>query len=119
MSLLHPRVIAELELAKYGYEVLPCADMFGPLPGNDYLVFSDDVAKTQREFARFSKNDASTSISPHGSSEPRSRQRLPIMRTSGHLHGQSPGSTYVILHHLIGEHAGGGWGFIRGPRRRG
>jgi phytoene dehydrogenase-like protein len=28
---------------------------------------------------------------------------------------KSPGSAYVILHHLMGEHAGaGGWGFVRG-----
>jgi phytoene dehydrogenase-like protein len=28
---------------------------------------------------------------------------------------RSPGTAYVILHHLMGEHAGaGGWGFIRG-----
>ena len=58
MSLLHPKVIADLELAKYGYEVLPATDMFGPLPGKDYIVFADDVAKTQRSFARFSAKDA-------------------------------------------------------------
>ena len=45
MSLLHPRVIADLELAKYGYAVLPATDMFGPLPGKDYIVFADEVAK--------------------------------------------------------------------------
>ena len=28
---------------------------------------------------------------------------------------KSPGSAYVVMHHLLGEHAGaGGWGFIRG-----
>ena|SRR5277367_4066671 len=64
MSLLHPRVIADLELAKYGYGVLPATDMFGPLPGKDYIVFADDVAKTQRSFARFSAKDAA--IRQHG-----------------------------------------------------
>jgi phytoene dehydrogenase-like protein len=39
MSLLHPKVIAELELARYGYQVLPCADMFGPLPCADYTSY--------------------------------------------------------------------------------
>ena len=58
MSLLHPRVIADLELARYGYKVLPATDMFGPLPGKDYIVFADDVAKTQASFARFSAKDA-------------------------------------------------------------
>ena len=28
---------------------------------------------------------------------------------------KTPGSAYVLLHHLMGEHEGaGGWGFIRG-----
>lgn len=28
---------------------------------------------------------------------------------------RSPGSAYVLLHHMLGEHAGaGGWGFVRG-----
>ena len=58
MSLLHPKVIADLDLRRHGFEVLPASDMFSPLPGNDYLVFSDDVAKTQRQFARFSEKDA-------------------------------------------------------------
>ena len=179
MSLLHPRVIAELELAKYGYEVLPCADMFGPLPGNDYLVFSDDVAKTQREFARFSKRDANIypefdrylresvdtlrqllHVTPPDPSCPDWRsfkelakfawryrrcggklfrladlmtmsadqylsewfERTEIKAALAYYSGigtfagpKSPGSAYVILHHIMGEHAGaGGWGFIRG-----
>src|SRR3984957_4983278 len=58
MSLLHPKVIADLEPAKYGCEVLPATDMFDPLPGNNYIVFADDVAKTQASFARFSTKDA-------------------------------------------------------------
>jgi phytoene dehydrogenase-like protein len=179
MSLLHPRVIAELELARYGYEVLPCSDMFAPLPDNGYLVFSDDVAKTQREFGRFSKKDgriypefdnylrASVDIlrrllheTPPDPSCPNWRsfketakfawryrrvagklfRLIDLMTMSadeylsewfestevkaalayyagiGTFAGpKSPGSAYVILHHLMGEHAGaGGWGFIRG-----
>src|SRR5471030_584076 len=55
MSLLHPKVIADLELARYGYQVLPASDMLGPLPGNDYILFAADVARTQESFARFSK----------------------------------------------------------------
>src|SRR5882672_175970 len=58
MSLLHPKVIADLELAKYGYRVLPATDMFSSLPGGDHIVFSDAMAKTQASFARFSPKDA-------------------------------------------------------------
>src|ERR1700692_2459941 len=58
MSLLHPRVILDLELKSFGLEVLPANDLFCPLGGNDYIVFSDDMQKTQAEFARFSRRDA-------------------------------------------------------------
>src|SRR5271169_358892 len=58
MSLLHPRVMRDLELASFGLEVLPANDLFCPLGGDDYIVFSDDTAKTQAEFARFSVHDA-------------------------------------------------------------
>ena len=58
MSLLHPRVIRELELAKFGFEVLPASSLFCPLEDGDAIIFHDDVKKTQEEFARFSKKDA-------------------------------------------------------------
>ena len=57
MSWLHPKVIRELELVKHGLRVLPCSDMFSPLD-DDYIVFSDDVKKTQSQFARFNRHDA-------------------------------------------------------------
>ena len=49
MSLLHPRVIADLELAKYGYQVLPATDMFGPLPGK-ITSFSPTMSPKLRVF---------------------------------------------------------------------
>ena len=58
MSLLHPRIIADLELQALGLEVLPANDLFWPLSDDDHIVFSDDMAKTQASFARFSQNDA-------------------------------------------------------------
>jgi len=58
MSLLHPRVIRDLELGAHGLEVLPANDLFCPLGGDEYIVYSDDLRKTQAEFARFSRRDA-------------------------------------------------------------
>ena len=58
MSILHPRIIADLELRRFGLEVLPANDLFCPLWNDDHLIFSDDVAKTQASFARFSRKDA-------------------------------------------------------------
>src|SRR5580658_9019213 len=179
MSLLHPRVIADLELAKYGYKVLPATDMFAPLPGDDHIIFADDIAKTQASFSRFSTKDAA--IYPEFDAylmdsvkvmrrllletppDPSCRdwrafketakflwkyrkvnnklfrlidlmtmsaddylsewfERSEIKAVLAYYSGigtfagpKSPGSAYVVMHHLMGEHAGaGGWGFVRG-----
>ena len=179
MSLLHPKVIADLELKRHGFEVLPATDMFGPLPGGDGIIFSDDVAKTQRHFGRFSNKDAAvypefdrylmesvqvmrklllTTPPDPSCTDWRSFKdsakflweyrrvgnklfRLVDLMTMsaddylsewfestyvkavlayycgiGTFAGpKSPGSAYVVMHHLMGEHAGaGGWGFVRG-----
>ncbi len=55
---MHPQVIADFELKRHGFEVLPATDMFGPIPGGNHIVFSDSIAKTQQSFARFSRKDA-------------------------------------------------------------
>src|SRR3954468_17891459 len=58
MSLLHPKVITDLELKRHGFQVLHTREMSGPLPGGEGIVFSQNVAKTQKHFARFSAKDA-------------------------------------------------------------
>jgi phytoene dehydrogenase-like protein len=179
MSLLHPKVIADLELEKFGLEVLPATDLFCPLDDDHYIVFSEDQKKTQEQFARFSKHDAE--VYPAFSAyleeaagifrqflmetpvDPSRRDWRSFKQTAGLLWRhrkaagkmyrvidlltqsaydylsrwfesdiikavlayyasigtfggpKSPGSAYVILHHLMGEHEGaGGWGFVRG-----
>jgi phytoene dehydrogenase-like protein len=179
MSLLHPRVIRDLDLAAHGLQVLPANDLFCPLGGTDYVVYSDDLRKTQAEFARFSRRDAEaypafarhleeaaqlvrsllfeTPIDPTRRRWRNFREAAALLwrqRTIGDrmyrlidlltqsaydylsvwfesdvikavlayyacigtfAGPRSPGTAYVILHHLMGEHAGaGGWGFIRG-----
>jgi phytoene dehydrogenase-like protein len=179
MSLLHPRVIADLELAAHGLTVLPANDLFCPLGGDDYIIYSDDLARTQAEFARFSRHDAAiypefarhldeaarlvrgllfeTPVDPTRRRWRNFREAAALLwrqRTIGErmyrlidlltqsaydylsvwfesdviksvlgyyacigtfAGPRSPGTAYVILHHLLGEHAGaGGWGFIRG-----
>ncbi len=179
MSLLHPKVIRDLELRDLGLTVLPANDVFCPLGRDDFLIFSGDVAKTSHQFARFSKNDGA--IYPQFNTwlneaadivrkllldtpvDPTRRDLKGMRETFGLLwkyrkigkrfyrlvdlmtmsaddllsrwfeHSvtraalayycsigtfagpKSPGSAYVVLHHLMGEHQGaGGWGFIRG-----
>jgi len=179
MSLLHPRVMRDLELNSFGLEVLPANDLFCPLGGDDYIVFSDDIKKTQREFARFSPHDAEiypqfanhleesaalvrqllfeTPVDPvrrswrnfkrsvsllwrHRKIGDRAYRMVDLLTQSAYDYlsawfehdiiksvlayyasigtfagPKSPGTAYVIMHHLMGEHQGaGGWGFIRG-----
>ena len=179
MSLLHPRIIRDFELKKHGLEVLPCSDMVSPLDGDDYIAFSDNMAKTQASFARFSKHDAEiypefdrylneaaqivrqllweTPVDPSRRDwksykdlaklawkyrkvgkkmyrivdmltmsaydflkewfeDDRIMAVLAYYASIGTFAGpKTPGSAYVIMHHVMGEHEGaGGWGFIKG-----
>lgn len=58
-SLLRPEVINDLELKKYGYEVLQRnPSSFSPFPDGRYLMFWKDQKKTCEEIAKFSKRDA-------------------------------------------------------------
>lgn len=179
MSLLHLKVIADLDLRKHGFEVLPATDMFGPQPDGRSIIFSDNIKKTQASFAKFSKRDAEiypafdkyitesavvvrkmlleTPIDPTRTDLKSLKEMfgfiwkyrkigdqmyriIDLMTMSaddylsrwfessevkavlayyasiGTFAGpKTPGSAYVIMHHIMGEHAGaGGWGFIRG-----
>ena len=181
MSLLHPRIIRDFELG--------AARPRGPAllrhglaarSRSDYIVFSDDMAKTQASFARFSRarrrdlsrvrplsaeatgivrqapvGDADRSRASATGAPSRTALRflwryrrvgrklyrivdlltmsaydflrewfeddrvmavLAYYASIGTFVGpKTPGSAYVIMHHLMGEHEGaGGWGFIKG-----
>ena len=179
MSILHPRIIADLELRRFGLEVLPANDLFCPLWDNDHLVFSADIKTTQANFARFSQKDAEiypafdaylqeslkivrpllfqTPVDPTKADWAHFKEtaklaweyrkigtqfyRIVDLLTQsaddylsqwfesdvvkavfayyasiGTFAGpKTPGSAYVLLHHLMGEHEGaGGWGFVKG-----
>jgi phytoene dehydrogenase-like protein len=66
VSLLRPEIIRDLELPKYGLDILPLDGTFTPLRkgegpkagGGDYLWRVNDHGKTVRELRRWSKNDA-------------------------------------------------------------
>ena len=57
MGHLHPKVINELELKRFGLEYYPQPNVFNPTE-DDGIVFSKDPVKTQQQIARFSKGDA-------------------------------------------------------------
>lgn len=179
MAWLHPKIIRDFNLKKYGLKVLPCSSMFSPLDSGDYITFSEDVKRTQESFARFSRKDAEiypefdcylsdsvaifrkmlweTPIDPSRRDvkgllrnasfawrhrkigkkmyrvwdlltmsadaflsewfeDSRIKAVLAYYSAIGTFAGpMQPGSAYVIIHHMMGEHEGaGGWGFIEG-----
>jgi phytoene dehydrogenase-like protein len=59
VSLLHPKVIADLALERHGLRVVlrPFSN-FLPLPGPNHLRIGGGLAATQAEVARFSRRDA-------------------------------------------------------------
>src|SRR2546425_5279718 len=59
VSLLHPKVIADLKLAAHGLSIVerPVAN-FLPLSAQESLTIGGGIATTQAEVARFSRKDA-------------------------------------------------------------
>jgi phytoene dehydrogenase-like protein len=58
MSSLHPKVVADLDLARFGVEHLKVNDVVTPLPDGDHIVIGRDHARNREQIARFSKKDA-------------------------------------------------------------
>jgi phytoene dehydrogenase-like protein len=58
VSLLRPEVIRELDLPRFGLEILPLESTVTPLPNGDYLARWADHAKTRQEIMRHSIADA-------------------------------------------------------------
>ena len=58
VSLLRPWIIRDLDLPRYGYEILPLESTFTPFPDGNYLLRDADAERTRREIARFSRRDA-------------------------------------------------------------
>ncbi|HSF23698.1 MAG TPA: NAD(P)/FAD-dependent oxidoreductase [Blastocatellia bacterium] len=60
-SLLQPRIIRELELARFGFHLYPKDPaFFTAFPDGRHLFFWQDMARTQTELAKFSKRDSET-----------------------------------------------------------
>src|SRR4051812_19497325 len=58
-SLLRPEIIRDLDLKKYGVEMLPRSpSSFTPFPHGRDLMMGPDKEMTRREIAKFSKKDA-------------------------------------------------------------
>jgi phytoene dehydrogenase-like protein len=59
VSLLNPKVIADMELARHGLRiVIRPLSYFAPLDERRYLILDKDPARTHREVSRWSSRDA-------------------------------------------------------------
>ena len=179
MSMMQHKVIDELELRKFGFEVLPMEALFVPFPDGRHFVFWEDPKKIKAELAKFSKKDAERYpefdaflveaagtlrevlfITPPTPTSRRVKDIRGLIATgrmfnrlgdklyrlmdlmtmsisdfldmyfeSEEIKGflafyagigtflgpKSPGTAYVLLHHLMGDLGGaGGWGLMRG-----
>lgn len=58
-SLFRPDIIKDLELKKFGFEMLPrIPSSFSPFPDNSYLILGPNKEENQKEISKFSQRDA-------------------------------------------------------------
>ena len=58
VSLLRPEIIRDLELPRFGLQLIPLECAFSPLPDGRSLCRWSDSEQTRREIEKFSKRDA-------------------------------------------------------------
>lgn len=56
-SLLHPKVVRDLELKRHGLSLVRMTNSFSPHPDGSYLLQTGDAEHDRRELARFSQSD--------------------------------------------------------------
>lgn len=85
-SLLQPRIIKDLKLESFGFELLTRdPSSFSPLPGNRHLLFWKAPEQTYREIAKFSEKDAQRFAAYEKHLEQLSQQLEPLlMRPAPH-----------------------------------
>lgn len=58
VSLFRPHIIRELELSRFGMQIIPLETSLLPLPNGDALTRWSDAERTRQEIARFSVKDS-------------------------------------------------------------
>ncbi len=58
VSLMRPRIISELNLPRFGFELLPLDGTLTPMLDGNHLMRWHDAAETRKELMRFSPTDA-------------------------------------------------------------
>lgn len=66
VSLLNPKVIADMQLARHGLRVvIRPLSYFAPVNDRDYLILDKDAARSHREVSKFSPKDADAMAAFH------------------------------------------------------
>ena len=59
VSMLQPKIVADLRLREHGYEAVPLDPSYATFgPDGRPIIFSNDLARTQESIARYSRRDA-------------------------------------------------------------
>ena len=58
VSMLQPKVVADLQLKRFGYEAYPLDPAYAAMTPDGPIIFHDDSRKTAESIAKFSKKDA-------------------------------------------------------------
>src|SRR5215210_2193321 len=59
VSMLQPKVVADLDLKRHGYKAYPLDPAYAAMTPDGPIVFHDDSVKTAKGIERFSRKDAS------------------------------------------------------------
>ena len=112
-SLLRPEIIKELELHKFGFELLPRSpSSFSPFPDGQSLLMGPEGA-TAIEIL----TGAARPILDRWFESEQLKVTLATDAVIGAMAAPSmPGTAYVLFHHVMGECNGvrGVWGYVRG-----
>ena len=58
VSLMRPQIIRDLQLPRFGLDLIPLENTFTPLPSGEYLLRTADPEFSRRQIAKFSQVDA-------------------------------------------------------------
>ncbi|KAH9663184.1 Amino oxidase domain-containing protein [Citrus sinensis] len=124
-SLLRPSLIKELELARHGMKLLKRnPSSFTPCLDGRYLLLGPDKQLNHSEISKFSERDADAYVrefvdlllSPASKTDVLKATLATdaVIGTMSSVH--TPGSGYVLLHHVMGETDGnpGIWSYVEG-----
>lgn len=92
MGLLQPKIILDLELKKYGFEVLTPSPIFHPLHNGQHVFLWDDERRTAKELSKLSAKDGAAFLEYRA----HLRNIIPIMQRILWEIPPDPGSSNMV-----------------------